>query len=486
MAISSFRLSFLSLHPDSSQLSLSSPSVSSHRHRSRRKNHLRPKIPNSPLPSSPSSPPQPLEHFESSSYSDGNALLILEEAEETKETFASFEGSDVFTPGAEHRWFPWSVLDLAARFAILLAVQTAVAFWFLAREDGGRSNEVGIKENKKVIKAEKGTVVEDFEKMVAEIREMASDARVREAEERVNGGGGEDDEGDHRGVGMRRMTQSIARIFMEGQGDALVQKEKSREPRLRNVGVGYFPKGNGFGGSKPVRSGSGPHKGGTHQITYSSPAKESRKLPVPTKSNAQTSNLKPKSFENEKIKRVPKTKKLSCVNNGRISPKIKIDESKYAFESNDSSPIEDSQKNQNSSMVLTSSSDRDRESISGSHESQWWIKLQYVFGILLHKGSENKDRGLYSLPIAHDGKKHSYTITFQDRGDALNFSFLLESFFEDLGNVSADIVPLTIHELGDAISPGELKLIVVRKGQLRLYAGQPLVEVENTLRSLLE
>lgn len=38
----------------------------------------------------------------------------------------------------------------------------------------------------------------------------------------------------------------------------------------------------------------------------------------------------------------------------------------------------------------------------------------------------------------------SYTIVFQDRGDAMNFCFLLESFFVDLGDVNADVVPLTI------------------------------------------
>lgn len=415
--------------------------------------------------------------------------------EEANETYASFEVSDVLAPGGNSSWFQWPVLDLAARFAFLLVVQTAIAVWFFAREDrkedGGRSCEIGLKEIKKVIRAEKGMVVEDFEKMVSEIREMASEAREREAEGSMSEGGVEDDDWEHRGVGRRK--KSIARIFMDGEGDALVQKVKPTKLRLRNGGVGYLPKGKGFGGSKPVRSGLG--KGGTQQITYSNPSKESKRLPVPTKSNAQTSKMKQKSFENENIKRVPK--QLSCVNNGHISPKIKIKGSKYALESNASSPIEysfrsndssateDSQKNLNPSLVFTSSNDGDRESISGSHETRWWLKLQYVFGILLHRGSE-KDRGLYSLPIAHDGKKHSYTITFQDRGDAMNFSFLLDSFFEDLGNVSADIVPLTIHELDDAIGAGELKLIVVRKGQLRLYAGQPLFEVENALRSLLE
>lgn len=41
-------------------------------------------------------------------------------------------------------------------------------------------------------------------------------------------------------------------------------------------------------------------------------------------------------------------------------------------------------------------------------------------------------------------------------------------------------------ELGDTLKPDDLNLIVVRKGQLRIYAGQPLAEVESALRILLD
>lgn len=42
-----------------------------------------------------------------------------------------------------------------------------------------------------------------------------------------------------------------------------------------------------------------------------------------------------------------------------------------------------------------------------------------------------------------------------------------------------------LQELSEAVESNELKLIVVRKGQLQLYAGQPLAEVETVLRSLM-
>lgn len=409
--------------------------------------------------------------------------MIAKEVEEVKESFVSFDVSDSLPPVTEHRWFPGLVLDLAARFAILFIVQTAVAVWFLSREDvkevGRGSNEDGFKEKKKVIGAVKEMAVEDFERMVAEIRKLASDARKREAETNVDGRGVE--EGSK---GARLIKKSIARIFMGGLGDEVVQKRKPRKLKLRNRGVGNFPKSKGFGGSKQIRTESGIGKGGIQKIRYMNPVKESAKLRVFKKSDAQTSNQNKKSSENEDIKKV---EKLPYVNNCHIEDSKRSSENSMSNESMESG-TEDSQKNLKSSMLLTRN-ERGKESRPGSHENQWWIKLHYVFGIFLHRGSKSLDKGLYSLRMnsaAHDGKQYSYTITFQDRGDAINFSFLLESFFEDLGNVSADVVPLTIHELDDAIRSGDLKLIVARKGQLALYAGQPLDEVENALRSLLE
>lgn len=68
--------------------------------------------------------------------------------------------------------------------------------------------------------------------------------------------------------------------------------------------------------------------------------------------------------------------------------------------------------------------------------------------IFLRRGSDgNGPKGLYSLQMnssLNDGNSTSYTVAFEDRGDATNFCYLLESFFEELGDVSADIVPLTI------------------------------------------
>ncbi|MCL7050590.1 hypothetical protein MKW94_020029 [Papaver nudicaule] len=113
----------------------------------------------------------------------------------------------------------------------------------------------------------------------------------------------------------------------------------------------------------------------------------------------------------------------------------------------------------------------------------WWMKLPYVFAILLRRAPD-KDaaKGLYSLKM--DENSPSCTVGFEDRRDATNFTYILESFFDDLGGVSADVVPLSMEEVKEAMK-SSMKMIVVRKGQLHLYAGQPLGDVETALRSSL-
>lgn len=66
----------------------------------------------------------------------------------------------------------------------------------------------------------------------------------------------------------------------------------------------------------------------------------------------------------------------------------------------------------------------------------------------MQRGSDEEGpSGLYSLKITSeedDQSVYSYTVAFEDHADANNFCFLLESFFEDLGDFSADPVPMSI------------------------------------------
>ncbi|KAF8394573.1 hypothetical protein HHK36_020786 [Tetracentron sinense] len=133
---------------------------------------------------------------------------------------------------------------------------------------------------------------------------------------------------------------------------------------------------------------------------------------------------------------------------------------------------------------------KDGDKRSDMKSDLWWLNLPYALAILLRRGPGREGpRGLYTLKInssARDESYLSYTVAFEDRSDATNFCYLLESFFNDLNDFSADVIPLSIKELDKAVKSSTMKVIVVRKGQLRLYAGQPLVDVEMALRSFVQ
>ncbi|KOM33504.1 hypothetical protein LR48_Vigan01g306000 [Vigna angularis] len=119
----------------------------------------------------------------------------------------------------------------------------------------------------------------------------------------------------------------------------------------------------------------------------------------------------------------------------------------------------------------------------------WWLNLRYVFVILMRRDSKDGSEGFYNIMLTsneQDQSDDSFTVAFEDRADANNLCFLLQSFFEDLESFSADAVPVSIKELNEEILSHAKKVVVVKKRQLQLYAGQPLVDVEMALRAIIE
>ncbi|XP_031278378.1 uncharacterized protein LOC116136852 [Pistacia vera] len=97
----------------------------------------------------------------------------------------------------------------------------------------------------------------------------------------------------------------------------------------------------------------------------------------------------------------------------------------------------------------------------------WWLKLPYVLAILMRRGLDHEGPGgFFTLRLTSQVQHQSeisYTVAFEDRGDANNFCCLLESFFEDLGDFSADIVPLSVKELYDEVKSGMKNIVVVKE-----------------------
>lgn len=115
----------------------------------------------------------------------------------------------------------------------------------------------------------------------------------------------------------------------------------------------------------------------------------------------------------------------------------------------------------------------------------WWSNLPYVLGILMCRSNDDTSgKGLYTLKNT-DGSL-SHIVAFEESVDATNFCYILQCFFEDLEDFEADVVPLTVKELKDAVKSETMSAIVVKRGELQLYAGQPLADAEMSLRDMIE
>ncbi|KAK4425857.1 hypothetical protein Salat_1779700 [Sesamum alatum] len=129
-----------------------------------------------------------------------------------------------------------------------------------------------------------------------------------------------------------------------------------------------------------------------------------------------------------------------------------------------------------------------KSAVKGNSEPDfWWSKLPYVLAILMQRGHDGEvGEGLYTLRnISSAEDRISHVVAFEDRADANNFCYLLQSFFEGLEDFKADVVPLTTKELNEAVKSNTMRVIVVKKGQLKLYAGQPLADAETALRAMI-
>ncbi|KAL6522836.1 hypothetical protein OROHE_016683 [Orobanche hederae] len=117
----------------------------------------------------------------------------------------------------------------------------------------------------------------------------------------------------------------------------------------------------------------------------------------------------------------------------------------------------------------------------------WWSTLPYALVIVMRRGRDGEgDGGFYTLKSISNTDCHiSHIVAFEDRRDAINFCYLLQSFFEYLEDFDTDVVPLTVKELNEAAKYYSTGVVVVKKGQLRLYAGQPLADAELALRAMI-
>ncbi|KAL8264089.1 hypothetical protein R6Q59_022219 [Mikania micrantha] len=160
----------------------------------------------------------------------------------------------------------------------------------------------------------------------------------------------------------------------------------------------------------------------------------------------------------------------------------------FGNESSETAVTEHDDFNKNDNLKIKKSwikkSAKNLEDKSSIQTNFWWTSLPYVMAVKMQSGGNGEESA--GLFILRNTSGLHHTVAFEDRSDATNFCYLLESFFEDLNNFSTTIIPIPTNELVDEVKSQKMKVIVVKKRQLKLYVGQPLEDVESALRALVE
>ncbi|XP_065863654.1 uncharacterized protein [Euphorbia lathyris] len=496
--------------------------------RTNRKNHLRPKIlktltkplptapfleivpvevtvPN-PIPFFPENETIPLDtpsreiHFENFPADEADKLEEFQASETTN------RGGVVINISAK------SVLKFCVCLVGVFVIQSLCAFWFVENTNSSKKEKRLIDLNGKGSVLLNGSNVAYFdgaemEDKINEIRAMAREARKREKTER------EDDNEDNdieREIGARlaklekrlssnreKLPGSLMKylgLFGSEEEDGVKEKnlelkeDKENLMFRKNLRFGSpsmdsrtNPKG--FSGSSDPRrssnstNGSDPNGQSVAETSETNTGREAMNKQL-NSSQTDGDNLKQEKVDLQKgsdsVTESSRSKKLET----EVNQKARRKPNGFASSSRERS--RDFGKRPKAKI-------RDKQ--SAVQAVSWWLNLPYVLAILMRRGPEHEAAGLYALRTDNGvdgGDESSYTVAFEDRGDANNFCYLLESYFEDLGDFRADIVPLSTKDIQEEVKSGAKSIIVVKKGQLKLYAGQPFGEVEMALQSLLE
>ncbi|GMH18781.1 hypothetical protein Nepgr_020622 [Nepenthes gracilis] len=515
----------------------------------KRKNHLRPKIrktltkphpnplPPHQLPNNPVIPIEPIEPLSEPSIQISSDPVLDNHNSNSVEEFSASSGAIESNSGVVEASnvgpgsFPARTF---IRFGLclvgLFVFQTICAVWILGSADsedkdgnlkvGSRDGKMGLNGNASAGKFEirnGGFVYVDkaeMERKIGEIRKMAREARDREEEKlRANDADsnsmGDGDNGDGDVEGESSNIRSVLVKEVDGRLKTLRKSLNSIREKSTLLKVNSLKKSSEAAEKEKKEAFDAMEEGEMLMIKkkykFRSLTTSPRDRPKGFQGSDNGSDLRRKNSDMDAIHQTVR-KGGAAEDSGLLDQIQKLDKQNRSSGGSDSMLFdkgnETKSATENSSHLQTSSGrsrnkqhtskqsiSRAKDKRSNSDPNLWWLNLPYVLAILMQNGSNNEGMwGLYTLKITSDAvnqKQTSYTVAFEDRIDATNFSFLLESFFEDLQETTIDIVPLSIKELSEAVRSQSMKLIVVKKGQLQLYAGQPLADVEAALRALV-
>ncbi|KAJ6769433.1 ABC SUBFAMILY C PROTEIN [Salix koriyanagi] len=502
--------------------------------RIKRKNHLRPKIlktltkpfPTAPLPQIETTP------LHNDTVYDTPLKEILSSEELEFDKVEEFNVSETVSSAGEYsdsvgKLSVKSVLKYSAYFLGVLLFQTICAVWLFGNADSeGKERNFNEKWNvlSDVNRNEVYVSESELEEKISEIKVMAREARERERRELIQGDKGSELEKE---IGARLVklekrlnskSEKLQDSFTEYLGlfgdfrDGSDSKEENKtlmfkkKFRFKSPSMDARSTPKCFSG---LKDDSGVRKSGTdlNGLSRKTDVRSLKKDTGRKDGNVQLNSVKNNGNKVER-KGANLRKESGSVHEIReVRPSNEDPEAGKSRDLETLNSESSTKENQETSIkaerpAATSSRNGSRDpgkrqlaykfgdKQSDVQKDLWWSNLPYVLAILMRRGSEHEESGgLYALRVPSQVDKHgdfSYTIAFEDRGNADNFCYLLESVFEDLGDFSADIVPLQVKELHDAVKLHSKKVIVVKKGQLKLYAGQPFSEVEMALYSLFE
>ncbi|KAK8511276.1 hypothetical protein V6N13_013693 [Hibiscus sabdariffa] len=523
--------------------SLSTPFPSKHK---KRKNYLRPKIlktlskpfpaftpanPITPLESPPETKPLDVVVFKPSS----EEIDKVEEIQVSESSGVIGENNGVFGKFSAH-----SVLKFGFGFVGIFVFQTLIAVWMTGNrnsqdKDGNLDNrsENGKNFNNGKVGSSSRTMLyfdeSELDEKVKEIRAMAREAREIEKKESKNG----NEEGDM----LDEALSSKSRIGIEKEIGArlnkLEKKLNSKRESFPGSYLGLLDKLKDGEDAKDVNKKlfvkkkfkfRGPEKSSSIAAKgfsgLKNRSKSSNKNSIATSVSGIEEGADGKTVPSENSDSLPSDRetieeeKLRLLHNntsagsesseGRLSPEIT--KSTKSRDLNTQNPKMFRKENQEAKTEsdkrasLHTSEKRDvsnkpradkvKVNQSGIKADPWWLKLPYVLVILMQRGDDPEGLGgLFTLRISSEDQEESETscaVAFEDRSDANNFCYVLECFFEDLGDFSAEVAPMSVKELHEVAKSHAKDVIVVKKGQLKLYAGQPFAEVEMALQSLIE
>ncbi|RID72569.1 hypothetical protein BRARA_C04458 [Brassica rapa] len=445
---------------------------------SKRKNYLRRKILRT------LGPPKPQEIETPRIVPPREDVFTKKEEEEDVEELSSVVASSEVN-GVLSKLSPKLVVKYGLCLVGMFVFQTVCAVLFLGNEKTQESSSLSLDLKGRNEGRDDDVVVslEDVEmnEKIAEIRMMAREAR--RSEEKSGGGGGGDREEDgalNPGGGVEiereieaRLSNIERRLNSQRKGLAGLRVEPLDESRDDEKSL-MFEKKYKFKGEKPPKGNVKGFGGSNEQNGNVSDSRDGLKNAGDESKVAGPSDSKMISGAAQgSEQRLPSNEVMKASNSENRKP---LKEAGSGF----------GRSGQHGEVRKGNTMRRVKE----KQNKTWWLKLPYVLRILMRSNIDQEvSEGYFTMrtePMEQNKDQVSHMIAFEDQSDAINFSYLLESVFEDLDDFSANVVPISTKDLYNEVSSGGKNVIVVKKRQLKLYAGQPFEDVETALHTLIQ